>query len=369
VSFDAIRDLFGITSDCGYPASAMQPWLAKYGAVPVVLAEYYTTLGAHKALNQTQDALVIPDTNKPVFYRMSDNMDDNYLVFYVENQAVTIWGVKASDVTQDDPPVYGCSGGDDWYLTAGSVSQFLTSQAHMQAAFSYEYSSEEFWTVSDQQAAIIADLFPSKNADSQLYTGVRFYGEPGTVIMLMQNDDQWDMLFSTQNEDTYTALEQQLSDLTASSAEDTTTSSDQAAPPPDAGKQMCAGTDGVLLSCLPTSNEGQPLAGVLAIRQRWTQKPLTRDELNTAISELLALGFAEQPADGRWRKTQAGYMFVLTNQHGNHSGMALFGAIAGAIQQVPVPDGCQYQEHVTQADYNAICSTITDDQQPGSQSG
>jgi hypothetical protein len=37
MDFTPIRQLFGITEDCGYPGEAMEPWIERFGAVPEVL--------------------------------------------------------------------------------------------------------------------------------------------------------------------------------------------------------------------------------------------------------------------------------------------------------------------------------------------
>ena len=207
------RELFHIEGNCGYPEAALAPWLERFGAVPDVLRDYYTTLGAHKALNQTQDALVVPDTFLKSPNRLSKFLRDDYLVFYVENQNAVTWGVKADDVTQPDPPVYQSTDGDDWFVVTDSISQFLMFQAHMQATFSREYLNEMAWDVSNEQLAEIARLFPSKNADSDMYLGVRFFGEPGTIIMLLRDGDHWSMYFGCDDEECYDALEARLDDI------------------------------------------------------------------------------------------------------------------------------------------------------------
>jgi hypothetical protein len=215
MDFQPIRELFRIKGDCGYPASAMTPWVERYGGVPQVLRDYYTSLGAHKGLNQTQDALVIPDTDEPAFYRLSNYLRDGYLVFYVENQAGVIWGVKADDVDQSDPPVYQSydTGEDDWGQITGSVSHFIRAQAHMQSAFNLPYSSEEFWEITADQLAVIADRFPSRGADSDLWTGMRFFGDWGSLIMVMREGDHWGMLFGSDDEEDYGVLEAGLGEI------------------------------------------------------------------------------------------------------------------------------------------------------------
>lgn len=74
--------------------------------LPKVLYRYYQELGAHQALNHTQNDLLAP-------HQLYVSKDSGYLVFYVENQQVCVWGIKVADLTLDDPPVY-VSIGETW---------------------------------------------------------------------------------------------------------------------------------------------------------------------------------------------------------------------------------------------------------------
>jgi hypothetical protein len=213
VDFTPIRQLFGITEECGYPEETLAPWIERFGAVPEVLRRYFTTLGAHKELNQHQDHLVIPDGRKPSYCNISEDLDHGHLVFYEENQGACFWGIRAADVALPDPPVYE-SGRQGWRQVAGSVSEFLLSMAHVQAALGLPFSEEESWEVTDEQAARIAEIFPSKRADFALWNGVRFYGDrPDTVIMLMRGGDTWQMYFSSRDRDAYEDLVARLTQI------------------------------------------------------------------------------------------------------------------------------------------------------------
>jgi hypothetical protein len=64
--------------------------------LPRLLREFYLLAGRRADLNQAHDELVHPDDLQ---------IEDETLVFYVENQAVSIWGVQAQALGADDPPV------------------------------------------------------------------------------------------------------------------------------------------------------------------------------------------------------------------------------------------------------------------------
>ena len=73
--FEQIRTLFGLEEDCGFTDEEMQPFFKVIEKMPTLLYNYYTTLGKHQALNQTQDNLVTPKDNLTLF------SDPNYFVF------------------------------------------------------------------------------------------------------------------------------------------------------------------------------------------------------------------------------------------------------------------------------------------------
>ena len=75
-TFTQIRTLFGIEGDFGFTEVEMQPFFGVVEQMPALLYDYYTTLGKHQALNQTQDNLITPKDNLTLF-----NHPD-YFVFY-----------------------------------------------------------------------------------------------------------------------------------------------------------------------------------------------------------------------------------------------------------------------------------------------
>ena len=78
--FEQIRTLFGLEEDCGFTDEEMQPFFKVIEKMPTLLYNYYTTLGKHQALNQTQDNLITPKDNLTLF------SDPNYFVFYYKNK-------------------------------------------------------------------------------------------------------------------------------------------------------------------------------------------------------------------------------------------------------------------------------------------
>jgi hypothetical protein len=80
--------------------------------LPAKLREYYLTLGKHEAINYSY--------NRLLQFGDIDLTQDEYLIFYEENQGVVSWGIKKADLLNPNPPVYGNYSTDelnpDWHL-------------------------------------------------------------------------------------------------------------------------------------------------------------------------------------------------------------------------------------------------------------
>lgn len=92
---------------------------------PFELKNYYLTLGKVDVINNSYNRLLNPSQE----IRFSN---DNYLVFYEENQAVVYWGIKEKDLKLTNPPVWGNYGTEehpDWYLEANTTDNFFLLMA------------------------------------------------------------------------------------------------------------------------------------------------------------------------------------------------------------------------------------------------
>lgn len=206
--FTAISRLFGISEPCGYPESDLAYWVNAYGAIPRVLQDYYTQLGRHE-LNSAQDFLVSPA-------QFEEYSEPDYMVFYSENQDGILWAVHRDDVRQENPPVYENYDGENWHISKSNVREFLISMAHLQGVMCLEYSNEEYLDISPAQSEEIADRFPTKNADSDLYTGVKFYGNyDDTVIVVMNNHEAFILMYSSATEEHFDEVDRIIGDILA----------------------------------------------------------------------------------------------------------------------------------------------------------
>ncbi|MDE6706631.1 MAG: hypothetical protein K2K06_01125 [Oscillospiraceae bacterium] len=196
-----ICELFHLTEPNPLPEKQIQEIQEYFGAIPKALLEYYRLCGGCRDMNASQDFLLTPD-GRYGHYRMKNFDNKNYCTFYVENQCVSSWAIKKEDLIKENPPVYETLDDENWHKLCDSVSEFLISQAYMQRTFSFAYSTEEFFYLTQEQLQILAENFPHVNADSDLYMGVKFF-QPykDTLLMILKDDEEIFMgLCASENE-------------------------------------------------------------------------------------------------------------------------------------------------------------------------
>ena len=172
-----------------------------FGGLPKALEAYYRQCGGCEEMNSAQDFMLTADGT--YHYKLKDWESGEYCVFYVENQCVSVWAFKKSDIGEDDPPVYETYDNKTWHKTCDKLSKFLISHAYFHAVMSFEVSDEDYYEADEEQVEAIAERFPHADADSGLYTGVKFY-QPytDTVISVMSiGDGEYQVMFSSQDEE------------------------------------------------------------------------------------------------------------------------------------------------------------------------
>lgn len=211
-NYQDICKLFQLTEPEPLPEEQIQKIQELFGVIPSALLEYYKLCGGCRAMNATQDFLLTPD--KRYYYQMQNFDYKDYCAFYVENQCVSVWAIKKEDLTKENPPVYETYDDENWHQTCSSVSEFLISQAYVQRVFSFAYSCEEFYNITQEQVNLLAEKFPHANADSELYTGVQFF-QPyeDAVIMLIKDGEEFSCLWSSRTEQHFEAMTEKMSQI------------------------------------------------------------------------------------------------------------------------------------------------------------
>ncbi|MFJ5194680.1 SMI1/KNR4 family protein [Streptomyces sp. NPDC088394] len=110
-----------LTEADGYAPADLDAAQARLGLpLPAALRDAYQLLGRRPDLTDNQDCLLAP---KDLYL----DADRGVLVFRVENQSCAYWGIRATDLDQDDPPVVVRADlvrptADDWAAWLGRVS-------------------------------------------------------------------------------------------------------------------------------------------------------------------------------------------------------------------------------------------------------
>jgi len=194
--YETIRELFGLNEPDGLPEEQIEIIRKHFGAIPKALENYYRLCGGCANMNASQDFLLTPD-RRYGYYLLEAFNYPGYCVFYVENQCVSEWAVKTSDLHQENPPVYATNdGGQTWYPVCEHVSLFLTAQGYLQASFSLPYSSEDFFDMTKEQTAKFADYFHHVGADIHLYNNdIQFFRYGRALLVVMESNDAYDFVW------------------------------------------------------------------------------------------------------------------------------------------------------------------------------
>ncbi|GAA4169769.1 hypothetical protein GCM10022218_07210 [Sphingobacterium ginsenosidimutans] len=164
-----IRKLFALEQDGidGYSELEIQKLEEKINIVfPKTLRTYYQTLGANNNINYCYNRLLSPEDDVALL--------DGYLPIYEENQAVVTWGIKTTDLSLDNPPVYAnydTTYDSDWELEKTHVSDFLLMMAIYNGTFGgLRYYANCLHTIPSTMVAAVEsnwELIPELSVDNQ----------------------------------------------------------------------------------------------------------------------------------------------------------------------------------------------------------
>ncbi|WP_246058350.1 SMI1/KNR4 family protein [Paenibacillus illinoisensis] len=102
---------------------------------PAALREYYKRFGRSQYITQHCNNQYEPMLLEDIFVPDSDffTTDKAFLIFYQCEESVIYCGIRFSDLTKEDPPVYLCAWNHpDWSLENESLTNFLVSKAFIQ---------------------------------------------------------------------------------------------------------------------------------------------------------------------------------------------------------------------------------------------
>jgi len=205
--FNEIKQLFGITENNGFPEDKISVFKNICENIPQVLFDYYLQFGKIQELNETQDRLITPEK-----LRLSKNND--FLIFYVENQWACVWGINKNDLNIDNPPVYMSYEEQEWSKETNLLTDFLKAMANLQAVFALQFCSEEFACINNDELKIIKENFKKREFSFSKWIGIDFYGNRGNdVIAVLKNDGYYDLLYASNNEQHFIEMNKVLNKL------------------------------------------------------------------------------------------------------------------------------------------------------------
>ena len=200
-----LRELFDLTEPMGWSEEVIYSLKAEYGSLPAALDDYYRLCAGCDVLasNPSGDYLMTAD-------KVGMCKEEGYYVFFSENQSVSLWGVKLTDMDKPDPPVYETYDGGEWFLTGDSLWHFLISQGYLCAVTSgLEYSTEDYIGADEEQAENIRRSFEYiENADSGIYQGAQFYRINEDSYMALMPDNCGSLvMFASKSEEGFAMAE------------------------------------------------------------------------------------------------------------------------------------------------------------------
>lgn len=180
-----ILELFCIEAPVGYTKEEMDQAKKLVGKMPHALTFFYEHYGRSEALQHLQDLLILPG-------RYTALLDEEYVIFFIENQGVCHAGIKKEECILDDPKVYVQMDQGEWELASEHVSEFLVPMFSYQASICLEYSPEEFYFITKEEKKLIEAHYQKRPEAmlSWLRHKVTMYGNNKCRISLMEAEDE-----------------------------------------------------------------------------------------------------------------------------------------------------------------------------------
>ncbi|MCD0473508.1 hypothetical protein LPB87_03770 [Flavobacterium sp. EDS] len=203
--FSIIKKLFHITEPNGFTNDEIKSVKNIFGQLPEVFVDYYSELGRIQSLNQTQDLLIIPERFQ--YYKQND-----YLIFYSENQKACVWGIHKDDLLKPNPPVFMSTDEKEWNLETETLTEFFTAMAFLQAGYALEFPCYTFYELEQHELDFVVENFRNKGVSFRKWLeGINFYGNyEDDVIVIMANNQ---LFYAANTKEHFTELDNVLSKL------------------------------------------------------------------------------------------------------------------------------------------------------------
>jgi len=159
------------------PQDAMNTGDLAHVRLPQPLRSWFLWAGNRPEIMSGQNFLLSPEQIR---------MEDDHLLFYIENQGVYRWATLPEG---SDPPVFGrYNDGEPWQLEDVSLSEHLILACLFESIMGAPYGASNAWIKQDTLFQITNALQPLAIATWRWPGATRFYARNGVFMYAAQNE-------------------------------------------------------------------------------------------------------------------------------------------------------------------------------------
>ena len=200
-----IKQLYTVDTLEGYTEEDINQLKMLYGALPTELEDFYRTAGRTAALQRSQDTWIMPEHRE----KWAWLKESSHFILLNENQGVCQAGIRLGDMNVPDPPVYACMDNKDWKLCAPTTSEFLSAVLMYEAVFAFDYGSEKFFWLSEEDLQIMQSKLTKLPFVLQNWmdmTTICYSSAPNNLAVVMDCGDEYQMIYGGATEESYNEL-------------------------------------------------------------------------------------------------------------------------------------------------------------------
>ena len=214
--YELIKNLYGTNELDGYSDEDIAFLKEMFGSLPEVLEDYYRKAGRTEILKHLQDEWILPEHYQN---RNWLKQEKDFYILMNENQGVFQFGIRREDMCKSNPPVYYIEN-EIIEKYCDTLREFLLCQSAYQAVFTFEYSSEEFYGITEDELKIVEENlqkypFELKNDERDYPFNMSFYYNAGDDLYVVMKYNQEDMqvLYGAVSEKSFDELEKVVGNL------------------------------------------------------------------------------------------------------------------------------------------------------------
>ena len=214
--YELIKNLYGIDELAGYSDEDIAFLKERFGNLPEVLEDYYRKAGMTEALRHLQDEWILPEHYKNHNWLKEEK---DFYILMNENQGVFQLGIRREDMNESNPPVYYIDG-ESIIKYCDTLSEFLFCQSAYQSVFTFEYSPEEFYSITEDELKTVEQSlnkypFELKNDEQDYPFNMSFYynASDNLYVVMKYNEDDMQVLYGAVTEKSFDKLEKVVGNL------------------------------------------------------------------------------------------------------------------------------------------------------------